>query len=235
MTPRMKTRRLLFLVSSLWAFAAIAQADPLPLATRQRAEDAFVLGRPEDLDAILGTGTTPVDAEPLAVRDLFWRPTREIATWPASDGSLSSRRIEWLRQEPLRRARGGAWRAATDYPMPALPDEKDPYPRLTALVLERLDRERLGAVGLPESSPALATGDEDIKAFLMTTMGPAYRGLRGDEIPEEERDARARLAAMAQRNVRIAAGAIATLLALAAGAFVLLRRGSGRRSPDPIP
>ena len=206
---------------------AAAAGEPLPEEARRRAEDAFVIGRLEDLGAALGTGTEPVDLEPLLVTDLFWRLPplgREGARATEHEG-LSSRRIAWARQYRERRAAGVP--APGEYPMPegaAL----DPYPRLTALVLDRLRRESLGVTGLPYGGPLKALdSDPAIAWFLERLARPAYLGLKPGDFTPEERAQEQRLVderqSLADRNRLLGLSGVAALLALAAALSALAR------------
>ena len=230
----MRRGRLLLggLVGGLTLLCGSAEAgpEPLPAATRQRAEDAFVLGRTEDLDAILGTGRTSVDREPLAVRDLFWRPVEgpPVDVPSADDRTLSGRRIAWLSRVAAERAGGAPVRSP--YPAPEA-GETDPYPRLTALVRDRIRREMGGAHGLPEQSPLAAAGDPALTAFLNTYARHAYLGVAESELSEEERkEARAKRARIDEVEGRNVLLAVAGLLALVLGSALAGRR-VGRYGP----
>jgi len=221
----------------LGAPSAGAGPEPLPDAVHRRAEDAFVVGRLDDLDAILGTGTAAVDLEPLAVRDLFWRPTDPRPTLPvaADDRGLSARRVTWLGRLALQRTGGAEVRSP--YPGPEA-NETDAYPRLTALVRDRLRRESVGARGLPRESPLSGISDPDIEAFQTWYARRAYEGPLDTDLPEEDRRAeaaqRAQVAEIGARNVRLGVGALLVLVvgAWLGGRILGGRRKNGRRGAE---
>lgn len=216
----MSARRLAAVIGvAVLACAAAPRADagPVSAEARRRAEEAFVAGRPEDLDAILGTGTTPADQEPLFVRDVLWRPAPTPPPLPADDGSLSMRRIRWCVEAY---ARGVA--PLSGYPR-AADGETDPYPRLTALVLDRALREERGADGLPDASPLAAVPDETLRWFVTWFYRPAFSP--ADRVPDPvEREETARTARAAARNRWLAIGAVGGLVLLATAAVVGLGR-----------
>lgn len=185
-----------------------AAADPASPEARARAERAFLDGRFDDMDAAVGAGTTLADAEPLAVRDLWWRP-RAGYTPPAlapDDRSLSARRLRWLLGDGRSRAEA--------YPRPG-PDETDPYPLLTALVEERLRRETVGADGLPEAHPLWDDPDAGRRVLWRWYLGRAFRGPRLDDFDEAEQQAilaqHERAQGVVRRNRWLAIGGIAGL------------------------
>lgn len=209
------------------AAAPPAAAGPASAEARARAETAFCDGRLDDLDAALGTGTTPADLEPLVVRDHWWRPRRGAAApaLDAADGSLSARRIRWCL--------AGASAADAPYPMPR-DGEVDAYPRLTRLVLDRLRREALGAEGLPEASPLWDAPDETLQYVWRWYGERAYRGPSLASLPPEDRAAteaaQARFEDVVARNRALAVGGVLGLVLLAGA--VLLRLGARRKIPS---
>jgi hypothetical protein len=211
---------------ALLALAGSASAGPVSDAARERAQNAFIVGRVQDLDAILGAGTTPADAEPLYLRDVVWRPMATTPRPPPDDGSLSSRRIRWMVEEF---ATGRAPLSA--YPLPKA-GEADPYPRLTGLVLERAWRESRGARGLPDDGPLPPLHDEMLDWLDTTYAKPLYQGdvthLLPPEAQAEERAARGRLADAAERARSIALVSVGGLVLAATAAGLLLGRGRKR-------
>jgi hypothetical protein len=168
----MSRRAFPFLVAGFLAvIARVAPCDPVSAAARARAEDAFVGGRPQDVDAAIGASTDPDDAALIALRDLCWRPTPE-RTHDAKGSGLAGRRVAWLLREQRDRRDGRT--PPTGFPTPG-PGETDAYPRVTALLQERLARERDGGDGLPESSPAWATGDPALRGFIDDYARDAWR------------------------------------------------------------
>lgn len=219
------------LVAALGAIvAAPATAGPVSEAARRRAEDAFVAGRPEDLDAILGTGTTPADLEPIVVRDAVWRPlpAGSLPEAPEDDGSLSARRIRWCLE-----AHAAGRTISSDYPR-ARPGETDPYPRLTALVLDRARREERGPTGLPDASPIAAVDDETLRWFVQWFYRPAFDPTH--RAPDEaERADRARTAEVAARNRTLALASVGglCLVCVVAGWGLSRRRKTPPAPTDP--
>lgn len=234
--PSLPPRRTLAVAAALVALAALGALVPRPAAAgpasaeaRARAERAFLDGRFDDLDAAVGAGTTLADAEPIAVRDLWWRPRAGYTppTVAPDDGSLSARRLRWL-------LTGGRSRAEA-YPQPG-PDEMDPYPLLTALVVERMRREDLGADGLPEAHPLWNDPDEGRRLLWRWFLGRAYRGPRFEDYDEAERRAilaqHERAQGVVARNRWLAIAGVAGL-ALACWALgARLRRGGSTALSD---
>jgi hypothetical protein len=213
------------LVVALGAAPAAGAAPASPEA-RRRAEDAFVVGRLDDLEASVGAGTTPADRELLAVRDLFWRPARAGFGVPDDDGSLSARRIAWLAGHAARWGGAGAATAEPPYPLPVA-GETDPYPRVTALVLDRLRRESEGAEGFPAASPLAGLGDANLDGFLAWYGRRGWQGASAQDLSGEDRAAQeqldARFHALAARNRWLAWAALAAFLGAAAAVLRGLR------------
>lgn len=205
------------LAAALGACPSRARAgEPLPDETRRRAEDAFVSGRLDDLDAALGTSTAPIDLEALAVRDLYWRPRGgAAAALPAAafDGSLSGRRLAWLRDASRLSAPG-----EVPYPMPAA-GETDPWPLVTALVLDRLERESVGDASRAMGERLLSTRDPRLEWFFREYAAPAY-GVPIGEPSEQDAKRREETDRLAARNARI--------LVLALLGFLILSFALGR-------
>jgi len=216
------------LLAAAGAMARGAAAEPVSAAARARAETAFVDGRLDDLDAALGAGTTLADAEPLALRDLWWRPRAGyVAPLPAADDlSLAARRLRWL-ADPA--ARGEA-----PYPAPQA-GETDPYPRLALLVADRLQREARGAEGLPRASPLWDAPDEDVQYVWRWYASRAYEGPQPDASSPKDRAAteaaQARFEAVVERNRAWAVGAVGALILAAGLAYRRLGSRPGRKSP----
>ncbi len=253
-------RRFGFALATALVFAfpsAPARGDPdlaaLSGTARQDAERVFVLGRPDLLEPSLGDsvrdlaarrdalfGSSPGVREagalladrlwPLALRDLWWRPTSATETLALVRrlAPLASPGLEG----PYRWLLGGG---VEPFPVPA--EGTDPWPELTALVLDRQHRETSGRQGLPEGSP-LVTGPvrdawrdwfpEYRRTFLETSV---RRALHGDDpalLTDEERTDERRLdreAASARATaVWIAAlGLVALVAAAGIGAWILGR------------
>jgi hypothetical protein len=145
----------LALVAVVASAASPAHARELPPEVRRMAERAFLEGRLDDLDVILAGAVEPVDVFPLLLRDHVWR-RRSPADVLEMDGyHLGSRRLAWLlADEP-------------EGPYPQAESGGDPYPILTALVLDRHRRETQGHTGLPQDGPLEA---------LAQTLDPASEG-----------------------------------------------------------
>ncbi len=222
-----------------------ATAAPPTEDDRRAAEEAFVRGRYDDVAVLLAGATTAEDAEPLAVLDLWWRPLGRAApaTGPATPlpgGRLARARRDRLRgagggpappPQPRPPARGPPRPGPPRYPMPG-PDERDPWPRVTALVLDRLRRTTAGASGLPEESPLRALKDPYLDVILDEVAKPAYAGPQPQRWSPEDREAQrvvdAGMRRVAARNRLVA---LATLGILLAGAGFALR--ALRARPDP--
>lgn len=214
------------------AGAGLASAEPVSAAARARAEKAFASGHLDDVDAAVGAGTTLGDLEPLVVRDGWWRPRDGYLppVPPPDDASLSARRIRWVaaaaRSDPGPYPTAGA-------------GEVDLYPVLTALVLDRLDRETVGGAGFPRTGRLWDAADPDVRYVWRAFGSPAYEGPKLDDYGPEDRvaaeRAQARYASVVARNRGIAAGAVGgfTLAALLLGAAVGRRRKSGPPTTDP--
>ncbi|MFO0933936.1 MAG: hypothetical protein U1E39_14700 [Planctomycetota bacterium] len=211
------------------AAAAPATAGPASAEARARAETAFCDGRLDDLDAALGTGTTPADLEPLVLRDRWWRvrPDAPRPTLAPDDTSLSARRIRWCLD------RSG--RGDTPYPMPS-DGEVDVYPRLTLLVLDRLRRETRGAEGLPEASPLWDAKDEALQYVWRWYGERAYRGPSLASLSPDDRAAteaaQARFEAVVARNRLLAVGGVLGFV-LAVGAVGVVLRPRRKIAPAP--
>lgn len=147
-----------FALAVLASLATPARAeDGLPDELRMNAEHAFLDGRLQDLPVILDPATTPTDRFPLALAAHWWRRTPQTAGSAGAPGEgLGGARIAWAR----------AGRYKPPYPLPG-GGARDPYPLITALVLDRIQRETVGAKGLPENSP--------LEAYLAATGGGRTR------------------------------------------------------------
>lgn len=201
-------------MASAFLHAVPAGADgPLPEGARRRAEDAFALGVLEEVETSLRGGTSDVDLEPLRVRDAWWRPAAGATPpVPKDIDALSGRRLVWLRT-------GGKG----PYPV-AGAGETEPYPLLTALVLDRQRRETRGAARLLAETPlrALVAHSEPARYFVETLLPSALAGK--PEAPDDgERSRRAETQALAVRNRSLAGAALGALLAAGAALFLLSR------------
>ncbi len=217
---------------------APAPAEPGPdLPARLAAQQEWMEGRPDRIEAHVGDVTAALDARallPFALRDLWWRPTGdealrarcEAAARTATDEVLADQ-LRWIL------AGGGA-----PYPRHADPVQ-DPWPLLTALVRERRQRETTGARWLPDESPVLRRRVLDAPVawqdwyarwcawFYEERMRTAYEGEDPERVSEAFAQADEEQARLAEdvrgRNAWLAvlAGAL-----FVGGAFVLGRRAS---------
>ena len=217
-------------------------AGPPTEADLRAAEEAFVHGRYEDVAVLLAGAETAEDAEPLAVLDLWWRPLRRdppvfaVAGGPAAPlpgGRLAAARLEYLRAAAKATVAGGAG----PYPPPRS-DERDPWPRVTALVLDRLRRTTVGVSGLPEDSPLRALKDPYLDILLDDVAKPAYAGPQSvvERWSPEDRDAQRRTDANVRRvALRNRLTALAALAVLVGGAGFALHALRTRREPTDPP
>ena len=180
------------LALAAWAAATVGElaspraagADAPTAEMRARLEDAFVDGRIAELESLAVPGEEPVSVEPVAVRDLFWRPVTGPRSWkdPREDldrTGVSARRLAWLRAHAAARLRGDPG-VAEPYPMPGA-GEDDPYPRLTAWVLDRLLRETVGSDSIGTDGPLGALRDDELAEYWVRAFRrPAYAGPGGD-------------------------------------------------------
>ena len=196
----------------------------MPAETRKRAEDSFVAGRPEDLQAILGTGTSTEDRLPIELLRAYWRPenarevTQDLARIDLAWERVSDRRLAWLGSGIERRN----WSAS--YPLPAR-WETDPYPRITALVLDRIRREATGVAGLPDAGPLAAFPDDQVLTwFIENAARPAFHGPQRETwTPEDRADEQRKIEerqGVADRNLVLGVSAVVGLILLG---FLLAR------------
>lgn len=189
-----------------------APAGPASDEARARAERAFLDGRYDDMDPAVGAGTTLADVEPLALRDLWWRPKSGYRPPPIdpADVSLPARRLRWLLDPAIQ--------TATPYPRP-VPGETDAYPLMTALVEERQRRETLGAHGLPQSHPLWDDPDAGRRLLWRWYLGRSYRGPQLDDFDASDQEAiiaqHERADAAVRRNRTLAVASVLGLLAVA--------------------
>jgi len=212
-----------------WCDVAPARAEEPDAETRRRAEYAFYVGRLWDLDGILGRPDAPqaaADRLPLLVRDLWWRgpvvPGEGVAAYPPGDPdpahALAQARLAWL---------GAGGRG----PWPVDERVQDPYPLLTALVQDRIRRERVGSAGLPDDGPIEAwwianeaTVDGRVREVFPLTYGMMVRSYRGDEDPREARELDREARDLRNRNKVLWLGLLGALLATAFIASVVVAR-----------
>jgi|GEM_PF-2357465 len=213
-----------------------ACADRPTAGMRARVEEAFVDGRIELLERLAEPGEEPVSVEPVAVRDLFWRPVTGPRSWkdPRADldpTSVSARRIAWLRAHAAARLRGEA-AVAEPYPMPTA-GEEDPYPRLTAWVLDRLLRETEGSDAIDADGPLGALGSDELTEYWVRVFRrPAFAGPGADADPDE--GTREKAASVRAGIVRAKTwAAVAVGVWVAVGGLLLLLRGRRVKPPPP--
>jgi hypothetical protein len=219
------------------------EPEPVPpesrptLAERLAAQQEWLEGRPDRLEQHLGTVADGVEARallPFALRDLWWRPTGDEALG-ARCRDVAADTEDPVLADQLRWVLAGGGDPYPTYGVAAW----DPWPVLTALVLERQQREAVGARWLPDESPVLRRRVLDAPVawqdwyarwcawFYDEVMRTAYEGEDPERVPEAYREAdraQARLAEdVGDRNAWLAL--LAGLL-IAGGAFVLGRRAS---------
>ncbi|MFV1958668.1 MAG: hypothetical protein ACC662_04570, partial [Planctomycetota bacterium] len=216
---------------------ARARGEPsarLDDAVALSAQEVFVRGRPDLLEAYLGPAAeaeTPRAILPFALRDLWWRP--------AEDPTLRGRARDLLARAHGLLARQLAWTLGGGegpYPTPQ-EGEIDPWPALTTVVLDRLAREREGLSAVRKGGPedhrpppqAWNAWYPDWKRDVLDwTRDRAYgRRSEGVEARPSEEEARAdrRAEAVRLRNAILAL----LLLAVFVGGTVLLGRRLGER------
>jgi len=142
-----------------WVLALVASATWLPLCepawageptqeVRNLMELAVLEGRAHDVGTIRRAAKAdgPLGFWPAAVVDLWWRPDPSVRTTyeklVGDATGLMGERYRWLLAAPPR----------APYPMPK-DGLQDPYPVLSALILDRMRRDEIGLEGLPEASP----------------------------------------------------------------------------------
>jgi len=201
-----------------------AFADP-PAVDAVAAQHGFAVG---DLALRKGEPVEALDpvAEAIAwVRDGCWRPPSD-APAPRLDVELDPirARAAWLVRVVAAARTGGAE-----------PEESaaapDPLPILSALVLDRIRRERHGLHSTRDEGPLAAVAAEEPVGWFLDQWVPGAYGGPG-AIPSQDAEADRRhareLRDTAARNAWIAAAAIAGLLGLAAvGGGVAGRRRGG--------
>lgn len=218
----------------LLAATAVAEApralaeEGLDASTRRRAELAFFEGRLWDLDGLLAAtgGQTDPDHLPILVRDRWWRGHREGARGsiePARGDAdpafeLFLARLRWL-------AGGG------EGPWPVSAAVEDPYPLLTALIQDRIRRERIGSAGLPADGPLEAwwlanepSVDGPVREVFRVTYGMAVRCYHGDEDLREARELDRKARTLGNRNEVLWLGLLGALAALAFIASLVVSR-----------
>jgi hypothetical protein len=209
------------------AWTGDASAEELSEEARRAADAAFADWRHGRLDTILEGAAGAVDQEPLWVRDLYWRPDALArhrltqAPTPPDVPPLAKRRRDWLRS-------GGKDRDGRplDYPTPDA-GEVEPYPRITALVLDRLRRERMGVAGLPDDGPLAR---EEWAKDLVGLVRVAYRPDAATTRTAADREVEDRRAGATRRNRLLGLAAVVALLGLAAVASLVVGRRTGAAS-----
>ena len=135
------------------------EPEPVPpearptLAERLAAQQEWLEGRPDRLEQHLGAVADAVDGRallPFALRDLWWRPIADAALG-ARCRDVAAGTGDPVLADQLRWVLAGGGDPYPTYGVAAW----DPWPVLTALVLERQQREAAGARWLPDESPVL--------------------------------------------------------------------------------
>lgn len=192
-------RRLVCLLAMLTGLGLVCarelRAYELSPADRAAIEGEWLMGRFEEIDARLAVirdgaivGTTARDLLPLTLRTLWWRPTanpeqaevfRRVGQRSDSDAyrALYASLLEGVKARAERGPHAGFQKrdAATPWALsPQLVSSaaKDDWPLLTALVLDRIQRENAGASLFLRSSPLAAfESSEDARVrFPLTTL-----------------------------------------------------------------
>ena len=174
------------LLVGLLALATLASGpataeDDAGAPWRAWVQKEFLQGRLDQpfVDAALWEAEDPVALWPLALRDLWWRPAPDPDRRRHYEGAARS--APEVLQPPYQWLLDGGAEA-----FPAPPAASDPWPVLTALILDRQRRERRGRAGLPDESPLAlmafpgtsedaAWWDEWRTYFLDDVMAVAYR------------------------------------------------------------
>jgi hypothetical protein len=201
-------RALLFAAGVAIGVAAptAARADT-PEERRARIEDLFLQERFAEVE-MLSVGE---HQEPRLVLEEYWRPKGgDTVFFGTGAPPLLDRRMAWFG-------------SSGPYPQPA-PGETDPYPRITALVLERQRRETLGARGLPSESPLAALHDPNVDWFLANVQRRAFLGPDPAAATPTDREIDRRVDEVVARNRWIALAAVLGLLAVAGVGLLLARR-----------
>lgn len=192
------------------------------------AERSFAVG---DLTSRPGDSIERTDdvARALAwIYDSYWRP-----------GRASAHRIEYDPKDVATAHAVALTTYATAGPGATPPVvTHDPFPVVTALVLDRIRRERDGLHSTRSSGPlaAVATKQDDIGRFLDYWIDVAYGGPAAgpQRDPEADRTRLYELREAARRSRSIALGAAASLVGLAiAAAWILGRRWGSAASDTP--
>jgi hypothetical protein len=195
--------------------------DEAWLVWRQGVERLFLEGRLEEVDRAMPEAPTALQAWPRLLRDRWWRRGATAAEGPAAPAGdpLLARRLAWL-------ADGGV----APHPLPQ-GEEVDPWPVLTALVLDR--QRRLGRQEDPQrvKAPELnALRVEDTYTGTILRQGLEKLDAYDGELAAASEEAWARSDAAAARTRRWAWILLAGLLAVAA---VVGRRARSRAARHP--
>jgi hypothetical protein len=214
--PARRARRALAIALAVGGLAVGGRAsgDDSPAdRRREEIEHAFAEQRFDDVEALAQEAG---EAEPLLVLRRFWRRAEAPPeATPLPTTALGRRRADWLER-----------RRPPDDPTPyprAAPEETDRFPRITALVLDRLKRERDGARGLPDASPLASAHGDPFREFLAAIAAPAFLGDAAAPAAPTDEHAR-RVDAVAARNRLLGLVGLGALLSTGIAAFVLLRR-----------
>lgn len=213
---------LVVLAAMSWpAPAGAADEDPAA-AWRRWVEKEFLLGRIDQpfVDDALWAARDPIALWPLALRDLWWRPTPDPELRHVYEAAAA--RAPRALEPPYRWLLGGG-----DGAFPGPDPDLDPWPVLTALVRDRQQRESRGRRGLPTESP-LATlpprgteGQEQAwwdwwrASFLADVMHVAFaaEGIRAYTPDDEAERTRLDAAARSRRSIHLGlAGALVVVL-----------------------
>ena len=221
-------------VVALGALAGPARCEEdLPNALRVNAEHAFLDGRQQDLAVILERARSANDLFPLVLAGGWWRrtpagqslvPTSGSAGAPEAGESVAAKRLQW------------AYKGVHEPPYPRFPGGgvDEPYPLISVLIEDRIQRETVGAAGLPDTSPLRryldATGggrtpaEGDVIEFALAMQ---LRSYHGDEDPAYEQG----LDKAAQRQTNLNRVSYLGLLGalIASGFLATLFAGRDRR------
>lgn len=204
------------------------------------AERAFAVGDLEHRRGEPVEGADPVAQAIAWIRDALWRPVvAPPPLLPAAPADAVRSQAAWLLRTDAA-SRSGA--TLPDRPATA-PGVTPPLPVVSALVLDRIRRERDGLHSAANDGPLAEVGTHaDVGYFLKEWVPGAYGGpgaVPDRDVEPEARQARS-LRQTATRNAWIGAAAVAGLLGLAAVGGILVGRrrlvgpeGAAGATPPP--